>query len=413
MKDVAIIGAGIGGLTLALELHRVGKTCKVYEAVPSLAPLGVGVNLLPHASKVLANLGLEDALTATSVLTEESAFFNRFGQLIYSEPAGRHAGYAFPQYSVHRGDLQLMLLEAVRERLGPHSVVTDHRATGVRSLSDRILVQIENFAGTEKYPEVEARVAIGCDGIHSALRRQFYPDEAEARYSGIMMWRGVTVHDRFLTGASMVRIGSLATGKVVAYPLKPRLEDAPDKQLINWVAEIEVPEADQSTGEDSRSYLAEVFKDWTFDWLDVPGLIRGADTILRYPMIDRDPVDRWTFDRATLLGDAAHPMVPRGSNGAGQAIIDAHVLAEKLVSEEDPSRALAEYERERLPATNQIVHANRTFPPDLILQETLERTNDQPFNDVTDIFTEEELRSITRRYQDVAGFSLTALEGEE
>ncbi|GLW11115.1 flavin-dependent oxidoreductase [Microtetraspora sp. NBRC 13810] len=405
--DVLIVGAGIAGLVLALELHDAGIGCRVYEAVPEIGPVGVGINLLPHASRILHRLGLGDALGEVGIVTRESVFFNRFGQLIYREPSGRHAGYEHPQYSIHRGDLHTVLLTAVRDRLGADAVVLGHRCTGVEQDDDGVTVRFRSPADTE-LPAVRARVVIGCDGIHSALRRQLHPGEGEPRYSGINMWRGVTRGRPFLSGASMVRAGWIDRGKLVAYPIR-NLEGG--DQLLNWVVEIKTPRHLQRDW-NRRGRLEDfigAFEDWHFDWLDVPAMMRGSDTVLEYPMVDQDPLDRWSFGRVTLLGDAAHPMVPRGSNGAGQAILDARALRRHLTETPDPATALRAYEAERLPATAQVVLANRSMPPDVIIREVWQRTGDQPFTSIDDVIKVEELAQISQRYKEVAGYSPEAL----
>ena len=253
-------------------------------------------------------------------------------------------------------------------------------------------------------PPVRGAAAIGCDGIHSALRRQFYPHEGPPRYSGYNMWRGVTVWPRFLTGASMVRAGWLATGKMVIYPIRNDV-DAEGRQLVNWVAEIETPlHQDRDWNRTGRlDDFLPAFADWRFDWLDVPGLIRGAEQVLEFPMVDQDPLPAWSFGRITLLGDAAHPMVPRGSNGAGQAILDARTLADCLARGGDTAAALAEYEARRLEPTTNVVLTNRANPPDAILREVFLRSGDRPFARIEDVIAPEELRALSERYKAVAG----------
>ena len=404
MAEVLIVGAGIGGLTLALTLHEAGIPCRVFEASPEIRPIGVGINVLPHAAKELAALGLRDVLVSAGIATAESAFFNRFGQLIYREPAGIAAGYDWPQVSIHRGELQMLLLRAVRERLGRDSVLTGYQCVGVEQGDGFAAVR---FAGREP---VRGSAAIACDGIHSALRKQFFPTEGAPLYSGYNMWRGVTVWPRFLTGATMVRAGWLANGKMVIYPIRD-LDDG--RQLVNWVAEIETPrhlDRDWNRSGSLDDFLP-AFADWHFDWLDVPALIRGAETVLEFPMVDQDPLPRWTFGRVTLLGDAAHPMVPRGSNGAGQAILDARAMADCLVAASDVPAALTRYEALRLPPTTNVVLTNRRNPPDAILREVYERTGDKPFARIEDVIPEAELRAITDRYKTVAGYDRKALAG--
>jgi 5-methylphenazine-1-carboxylate 1-monooxygenase len=407
---LAIVGAGIAGLTLALELHDAGIDCQIYEAVPEMARIGVGINVLPHAVKVLAGLGLEDQLAAVSVATRESAFFNRFGQLIFREPAGRSAGYEHPQFSIHRGDMQQVLLSAVIDRLGADRVALDHRCTGVTQELRDVTLHFRSTSTDRPLPPARADVVVACDGIHSRLRKQLHPGEGPPLYSGINMWRGTVTHQPFLTGATMVRAGWLATGKLVVYPIRDNV-DATHDQLINWVAEIETPrhsDRDWTRPGKVDDFIG-AFEDWHFDWLDVPAMIRASGEILEYPMVDQDPLEWWTDGKLTLLGDAAHPMVPRGSNGAGQAILDAHALRIALTRATDPASALRAYEAERLPATAEVVRASRTTPPDAILREVWERTGDQPFERIEDVITIRELRDISERYKSVAGFSHEAL----
>ena len=402
---ITIVGAGIGGLTLALELHAAGIPCRVYEAAPELRPLGVGINVLPHATAVLADLGVLERLEAIAVETRESAFFNRFGQHIYTEPAGRYAGYPTPQLSIHRGHLQLTLADIVRERLGDDAITGDHQCLGVDQDRSSITARFRSATTGEPQEPVTGRAVIGCDGVHSAIRKQFHPDEGAPRYSGVLMWRGTTVGQPFLSGASMVRAGWLRDGKLVIYPIR----DNPDgTQLINWVAEIERPySGDRDWGKPGDpADFAPAFSNWTFDWLDVPALLRGADTVLEYPMVDQDPLESWTVGRATLLGDAAHPMVPRGSNGAGQAILDARALREALQSDDDAPTALLAYEADRRPKTSAVVLTNRATPPDAILKEVWERTGDKPFDDIDTVISRAELDEISQRYRQVAGFSV-------
>jgi 2-polyprenyl-6-methoxyphenol hydroxylase-like FAD-dependent oxidoreductase len=408
-RPITIIGAGIGGLVLALELHQAGIDCRIYEAAPELRPLGVGINLLPHATSVLGGLDVMDGLTAIAVETEESIFFNRFGQKIFSEPAGRRAGYRWPQLSIHRGELQLQLAEVVRQRLGADAIVLDHQATGVEQDENGITVRFRSIRTGQERDAVSSDIAISAEGVHSSVRKQFFPDEGAPKYSGVVMWRGTTVAPPFLTGASMVRAGWLTDGKLVIYPIKNAVDES-GNQLVNWVAELEAPYTggrDWGKQGDPADFLP-AFEDWHFDWLDVPELLRGAESVLVYPMVDQDPLPQWTFGRVTLLGDAAHPMVPRGSNGAGQAILDAHALRLALESTTDRQEALRAYEADRLPKTSAVVLTNRTNPPDAILREVWERTGDRPFNDINDVISPEELAKISQKYQTIAGFEVPA-----
>ncbi|MBX3500247.1 MAG: flavin-dependent oxidoreductase [Alphaproteobacteria bacterium] len=404
MHDVLIIGGGIAGLTTALSLHEAGIRCRVFEAAPSIEPIGVGINVLPHASAILARLGLEPALAAVAVQTTESAFFNRFGQLIYREPLGRAAGYAHPQFSIHRGDLQRVLHEAVRARLG--DIALDRRCMAVETGDTGVVARFADGSSAS------GSLAIACDGIHSLVRKQLYPHEGAPRYAGVNMWRGVTRWRPFLSGATMVRAGWLACGKMVIYPIREQI-DAEGRQLVNWVAEIETP-ADTSRDWNRGGRLEDflwAFADWHFDWLDVPAFLRAADVVLEFPMVDQDPLPAWSFGRLTLLGDAAHPMVPRGSNGAGQAILDADAIARCLRQHADPVAALKAYEAARLGPTTDVVLTNRKNPPDAILREVFVRSGDKPFARIEDVISPAELAAISDSYKRVAQYDKATLAG--
>ena len=413
--DVIIVGGGIGGLTLGLMLHRAGVPCRIYEAAPEIKPLGVGINLLPHAMKELAALGLEDALARRGVLATDATFFNRFGQLIYQEPLGRAAGYDWPQISIHRGDLHETLLEAFRARVGGDRLRLGWQCVRVEQEEGAAIARFQRIGTGEALPAQRGSVVIGCDGIHSALRKQLYPREGEPIYSGVNMWRGVTRWPPILSGASMIRVGWFTHAKLVIYPIRRDI-DAEHRQLVNWVVEIETPKYERWNW--SQAALAEdflpVIADWHFDWLDVPEFMRRAEVVLEYPMVDKDPLPRWSFARTTLLGDAAHPMYPRGSNGAGQAILDARALAESLTAlRNDPVAALVRYEELRLQATAEVVRTNRTTPPDAILGEVHRRTGDKPFRSIDEVISRAELMAITDRYKRVAGYDREALSAAQ
>ncbi|MGH3277945.1 MAG: flavin-dependent oxidoreductase, partial [Trebonia sp.] len=370
--DVVIVGAGIGGLTLALELHAAGVECVLLEAAQELTELGVGINLLPHATRSLSRLGLRDALAGVAVTTKESVFFTRHGQLIYREPAGLNAGYAWPQFSIHRADLQRALSDAVRDRLGNEAIRLGHRVTGFTQGDATVTVAVEHADGSRS--AVSGGVLVGADGVHSVVRMGLHPEAGVSHYTGYTMWRGTSIHPPFLSGGSMVRAGWLATGKLVAYPIRDNV-DGDGSQLVNWLAEVEGPMRSQRDWT-RRGRLEDFighFEDWRFDWLDVPALFRGAEEIFEYPTVDSDPLPWWTRGRVTLLGDAAHPMVPRGSNGSAQAILDAKALATLLATVggsagNSPEAALRAYDEERREATGRVVLANRRNPPDALLR---------------------------------------------
>jgi 2-polyprenyl-6-methoxyphenol hydroxylase-like FAD-dependent oxidoreductase len=406
MKDILIVGGGIGGLALALELHRAGIPCRVFESTAQPKAAGVGINLLPHSMRVLTELGLQDALAKVAIETQEAAFFNRFGQLIYREPLGRRAGYHWPQFSIHRADLQAILMQAVRGRLGAERLQLGFHCEGFEQDEHSVTLQF-----TERAP-VKGAAAIACDGIHSVVRKQLYPNEGEPRYSGVNMWRGVTRWKPILTGATFVRAGWLKGGKLVHYPIRDNIDEQ-GRQLVNWLWEIETPNYkrwDWNRPARVEDFIAGV-QDWKFDWLDVPAFFRASEVVLEYPMVDKDPLPAWSFGRVTLLGDAAHPMYPRGSNGAGQAILDARALSELLLREKDIGKALKQYETQRLEPTANVVLENRRNPPDAILREIYERTGDRPFERIDAVISPEELRAITDRYKSVAGYDMPSLQG--
>ena len=400
---VAIVGAGIGGVTLGLKLQRKGISFQLFEATPELAAIGVGINLLPHATAVLHELGVDEAIAARAVTTKEAAFFNRFGQHIYSEPAGQYAGHQFPQFSVHRGDLQVVLVDALRDRAGADAILEDHRVDSVEQTTDGVRVHVQRGDGTAA--TFEADVAIAADGVNSIVRRQLHP-ETVPHYTGYMMWRGTTIMPPVLSGATMVRAGWFTHGKLVVYPIRNNVNERGD-QLVNWVAEVEGPmldERDWNRPGTIENFIAP-FEDWKFDWLNVPAMIRASEQVLEYPMVDQEPLDRWTDGKITLLGDAAHPMVPRGSNGAAQSILDAERLAEDLAARTDDEEALRAYEAVRRPATSRVVLMNRSNPPDAILREVFERTGDKPFTDIDAVISHDELRSFGDRYRSTVGIA--------
>jgi 5-methylphenazine-1-carboxylate 1-monooxygenase len=406
---VLIAGAGIAGLTAALSLHAVGIEAQLVDSATALRPLGVGINLLPHAVRELTELGLGPQLAATGIATSEQAHFDRHGSLIWGEPRGRGLGYAWPQYSIHRGDLQMLLLAAVRDRLGEKAVRTGATVTGFTDRDGSVEVLVSDRSNGRVVPAT-ADVLIGADGLYSAVRAQLHPDEPPPRWSGVMMWRGTAEGRPFLSGSTLAITGSTSSVKFVAYPIAARGDEG---ALINWVAEVMIGGSEPPSRPDwnSEGRLAEAlpyFKDWTFDWLDVPGLMSRSPEILEYPMVDRDPLPSWGRGRVTLIGDAAHPVYPIGSNGGSQAIIDARVLARELAAA-SPADALARYEAERLPAVNKIVLATRDMPVDAVLDMVSARAPDG-FDRIEDVLTPAELATLKDAYratslQDVAALN--------
>ncbi len=402
---VLIVGAGIAGLTAALSLHQIGVEARVFESVETIEPLGVGINTLPHAVRELTELGLADKLAKTAIPTAELAYYSKHGKLIWTEPRGRAAGYNWPQFSIHRGTLQMLLLEAARERLGADHIVTGHPLVGWDDTGDTIRASFINRA-TGETVEAQGELLLAADGIHSTVRATLYPDEGPPVWKGAILWRGVTRGPTFLTGRTMAMIGH-EHQKFVCYPISNT------EPVVNWIAELKFQSDYQWRREDwnRRGDFADflpLFESWRFDWLDIPALVRGADRCYEYPMVDRDPLERWTFGRVTLLGDAAHPMYPIGSNGASQAILDARVLAREIRAQGTTEAALRAYEADRRPATTKIVLANRANGPDQVMQLVEERAP-QGFGRIEDILTTAELEDVAAGYKRVAGFDKDAL----
>ncbi len=404
--NIAIVGGGIAGLALALGLHQRGLACQVYEAVPEVKEIGVGITLLPHAMRELRDLGLQTELETVAIENLESVFYNRWGQFIYREPRGRHAGYDVPELGIHRGKLHQVLYRAAAARLGTQALHTGHRCVRFEQDATGVTLHFAPDATGHTPAPVRADVVVACDGVNSAIRRQLFPQDAVC-FAGINTWRGVTVHKPILTGKSYIRIGSIDTGKMVIYPIVDNV-DGQGNQLINWVAEIRRPDAAMNDWNQPGRLddFLPTFADWRYDWLDVPALIRNATQVFEYPMVDKDALPRWSHGRLTLMGDAAHPMYPRGSNGSAQALLDARTLADLLASTTDPVEALQRYEAIRLPATARVVETNRNQPPDAIIMKADELSGGQPFGCIDDLISQDELRAISDRYKQVAGFAL-------
>lgn len=402
---VIVAGGGIGGLVTALCLHRAGAAVEVYEAAAEVRPLGVGINLQPHAVRVLHDLGLEEALACTAIETAELIYVNKFGQHIWQEPRGRAAGYVVPQYSIHRGELQMILHRAAMAALPRGSVRTGCTLSAFENSKGGVAARFLD-RDSDTHVDVEGCALIGADGIHSTVRRAFYPDECPPRFSGRMLWRATTERAPFLTGRSMVWAGH-DRQKFVCYPISEPVRGR-GRSLVNWIAELQVPleftppRSDWNRKVD-KSVFREPFAGWDFGWLSVPELIDGADACFEFPMVDRDPLPRWTYGRVTLLGDAAHPMYPVGSNGASQAILDAAELARQWTSAPTVEDALAAYEAARLPATAAVVHANRKGGPDRVLQLAEDRAPNG-FDDILQVIPRTELEEIARSYKQTAGF---------
>ncbi len=409
-RPVLIAGAGVGGLTLALTLHQIGVPCRVFEAVPALRPLGVGINVQPNAVRELFDLGFDEAaLDAIGVPTREWALVGRHGNDIYAEPRGRLAGYRWPQYSVHRGLLQMMLLKAVRARLGDGVVHTDRRVTGYRQDAQGVTALIESRDGTRH--EAQGSLLVSADGLHSAVRAQMHPTQPPIHWGGAILWRGTTPGVPIRSGASFVGLGS-SRHRVVLYPIS-RPDATRGLATINCIAEITV---DASQGWQHGDWNRQVavdeivghFDGWNFGWLDVPAMLRGAETIYEYPMIDRDPVPTWVDGRVALLGDAAHVMYPTGSNGATQAIVDARVLGAALVAHGVGPAALRAYDERLCGPVSALVLRNRGAGPFGLLNLVDERCGGR-FEHVDAVIPPAERETFMAGYKKAAGLAIEAL----
>jgi 2-polyprenyl-6-methoxyphenol hydroxylase-like FAD-dependent oxidoreductase len=400
---IAIAGAGIGGLTAAMCLHRAGFDVEVFEAVNELRPLGVGINIQAGAVRILSGLGLQPALAATAIETRELRYANRHGQTIWADPRGRHAGLPWPQFSIHRGELQVILFRAAERMLGAGRIKFGRRIAGFEQKGKRVTARFADRDGAI-VETTEADILIGADGIHSAVRAHFHPNEGPPKWQGILMWRGVTVGKPYLGGNTMVQAGH-HNQKFVCYPIS-RAHAERGEALINWICDLHMgddamlPREDWNRPGKLADFLPR-FEGWNFGWLDVPGVIRSAHAIFEFPMVDRDPLPGWSHGRVTLLGDAAHPMYPIGSNGASQAILDGEAITQELVAGGDPEAALLRYERRRLPPTAGIVESNRRKGIDVML-DLVEQRAPQGFADRESVLPTDELERIVGDYKKLA-----------
>ncbi len=403
-----VVGGGIGGLVTALSLHAIGERVRVFESAPDIRALGVGINLLPHAVRELAALGLLEVLAAEAVAPTTLSYFSKHGSLIWSETRGLAAGYSWPQLSIHRGALQTVLLAAVVERIGTDRVHTGHHLLRFEQANDGVRATFEDrrSAGTVN---VTGRALVGADGIHSVVRRTLAADEGPPKWNGALLWRGTVDHPPLFDGRTMVWAGH-PNQKFISYPI---LDLADGNQRCNFIAELRTNGTALAEREDWNrpgvldDYLP-AFEAWRFPWLDVGAFIRRAPGTFMFPMVDRDPLERWSDGPVTLLGDAAHPMYPIGSNGASQAILDARVLAACVRDHPDVVDAFDRYEAVRRPATSAIVVANRGLGPELPMQLVEERAPNG-FAEIADIISPDEIAAVTEGYRRTAGFALAAL----
>ncbi|GGW63955.1 flavin-dependent oxidoreductase [Streptomyces lucensis JCM 4490] len=390
---ITIVGSGIAGLAAAVSLHAAGfDDVTVFEADPGIRPHGLGLNILPNAVREIAELGLLDEVRRRAVPTRELAMYNPYGDLVWREDRGTSAGYAWPQLSVSRSHLVLALAAEVRRRLGEGAVVTDARLVGLDHGSGGACGVFADRRGALR--RVESDVLLGADGIRSAVRAALYPDEGPPPTNGVLMYRGTAWGDAFLTGRSMAVLGD-DSRRLVLYPIDR--DEATGRSLINWVAAFPPDDTDCTDGTDSRSAVLAQFGEWSPPGVDLARLLEDTPDIRKYPMTDRDPLPRWTFGSVTLLGDAAHAMYPAGSNGATQAVVDARVLARHLATRPDAGEALRAYEDERRPQMTELQRSNRSMGPERVIT-LAHRRAPHGFEDVRDVFSEDELADISRGY---------------
>jgi 2-polyprenyl-6-methoxyphenol hydroxylase-like FAD-dependent oxidoreductase len=404
---VIIAGGGVGGLVTALMLHARGIDCEIFEQADAMRELGVGINTLPHAIKELADLGLLERLDAVAIRTYELFYTNRFGQEIWREPRGIDAGYDVPQFSIHRGRLQSVIYQAVRARLGESRIHLNCRLGSFTQDEGGVTAYFFDRGGAHQ-ATARGDVLVGADGIHSVVRDKLFPNEGPPRWNGAILWRGATDWPAFLTGRSMVVAGGL-NAKLVVYPIAEG--SRPDKRLTNWAVvgkvkeDATVPPQKQDWSRPGRfEDLMPHLQRFRIPYVDARALIEATNEFWEYPMCDRDPLPRWSHGRVTLLGDAAHPMYPVGSNGASQAILDAHCLADRLKDADHPVHALWSYEQTRLPMTAEIVQMNRRGGPEGVI-DAVEARAPEGFSNIDDVLSFEQRKAIVRGYASAAGFA--------
>jgi 5-methylphenazine-1-carboxylate 1-monooxygenase len=404
MKAI-VVGAGIGGLTTALSLASAGIEVAVYDTVEELKVLGLGINLQPNATRELIELGLDDKIPEYGIETSNLAYYNKHGQLIWREPRGVAAGYKWPQYSIHRGELQMILLKALESRLGTGAMHLGHHFISFEQDKTGVTVEFADRSSGSRRAPVRGDVLVGADGVNSAVRRALYATESEPVASGRIQWRGFVEAEPFLDGRTQAMIGHLEQ-RVIVYPMSARLQRQ-GRSMINWLTVL----GNQTHAEKREVWDRRVTKErffgafakWNFEWLKVADLIAETQEIFEYPEVDRDPLPKWSFGRVTLLGDAAHPMRPIGSQAGTQAIVDARVLAKALADTSSVLEALQAYEAERLPAMNAVVLKNREFGPEIVMQMAEERAPDG-FDDIEKVLSRQTLEETAKAFKIAAGF---------
>ncbi len=407
---VLVAGAGIGGLCTALSLQKVGIQVKVFESVSEIHPLGVGINVLPHASRELIALGLQKELDKFAIRTKSMKYFTRRGKLVISVPCGEYAGYNWPQYSLHRGEFQMMLLKVFKQRAGEDSVVTGHQLADFQQSESSVTASFIDPESAKLLGQETGDVLIGSDGLHSVTRKKLYPNEGPPIYSGMVCFRGAVKGSAYLDGESMIICGDKRL-RLVSYPISQTLREQ-GRSYINWIAAVpfktDTPQEEDWSKLARPEILLDLYKDWNFDWLDVPGIISLTEQIFEFPVYDRDPLSQWTFGRVCLLGDAAHPLIPVSSSGAVNDIIDGRALAYEMGTTNDPVKGLKAYEDDRLLKANQVVMASRQNGPDEVLEIVKEECPEDA-EDISQFVDKERLQTIIDDFKERSGFAIDTL----
>jgi 2-polyprenyl-6-methoxyphenol hydroxylase-like FAD-dependent oxidoreductase len=409
--DVIIVGCGIGGLVSALCLNRCGVQVRLYEQAESLEAIGFGLNLQPYCVKLLHELGLENEMDEIGVRTRRVLFYSGNGQYLLEDPRGLDGGYNWPMYSIHRGHFHQLLLRHVRQKLGQSSIKLSLKLVHFRSSLDYVEMDFVNTI-TGKLITDKSKLLIGADGINSSVRKILYPNEGLPIWRGLNIWRGITSVDKmYLDGRTMICMGNPDYKHLVIYPV--------NNNLINWAFVIRVSQGKTSCLTETPDWtntghiedLLPLISQMKLDFIDIQQLVKSSINVNQFPLTDRDLLSQWTFDRVTLLGDAAHPMYPNGGNGASQAILDAKQLYISFVQYGITNQALQSYENIRRPQTNQFVLAAREYGPDKILKIVDERSPNL-FNQLSDVISSTEIKSMILNYKQMSGWNAQLLNKE-
>ncbi|MFT6302592.1 MAG: 2-polyprenyl-6-methoxyphenol hydroxylase-like FAD-dependent oxidoreductase [Granulosicoccus sp.] len=408
-KQVIVAGGGIGGLVMALTLHQIGVPCIVVESSREMRPLGVGINIQPNAVRELFDLDIaQEELDAVGLPAVEWALVGLNGKEVYAEPRGLEAGYKWPQYAVHRGELHMLLYRKVIDRLGPDAIRLGVKVLGYTKNDSSVGVTLCDSAGTTS--DLQGSLLIGADGIHSAVRAQMHPQQPPIHWGGAIMWRGTVRTKPLRTPSSFIGLGT-HQHRMVIYPISH--PDSDGNVLVNWIAEVSV---DPEHGWQQEGWFRPVqvdefihhFESYRYDWLDVPDMLRRTDCAFENPMIDRDPVSTWVDGPVALMGDAAHAMYPTGSNGASQAIVDSRVLGAKMLEHGVTPVALKDYDDELCAQVSELVLRNRGSGPFGLLNTLHERCGGV-FDNINDVISADERQEFMARYKAAAGFAKDAL----